>query len=110
MGAIESYKWKIDRQPVSTFLEMCYWLDRYQKENAELKTQVTQLNRRNEVQAGIIEDEGKRTPEEIDEIDRNARAFGWEIGHGAILVGGTICTSDDNPFLSKDWKKEMGFE
>lgn len=49
------------------------------------------------------------TQDQVDEIDRNARAFGWEIGRGAIMVGNMVGTSDSNPFMSPHWKSEMGF-
>lgn len=110
MGAIEQYRFQVDRTPVGAFLDMCKELDKRQKDIMALRAQVEQLTHRNEVQAQIIRDDKCISDEQLDEIDRNARAFGWEIGHGAIMVAGTICTSDNNPFLSKDWKKEMGFE
>lgn len=48
------------------------------------------------------------TEEELEEIDRTARAFGWQLGSGkSIMVGGTLCTTEDNPFLAKNWKDVM---
>ena len=41
--------------------------------------------------------------EELDEIDRNARAYGFEIGRGQRLSEG-IETSEDNPFLDPNWR------
>lgn len=105
------YLYDVDRTPIKTYLTMCDEMERMHKDIMALRGQVEQLQHRNEVQAQIIRDEAYKLDQEtMDEIDRNARAFGWEIGHGAILVGGTVCTSDNNPFMSKDWKKEMGFE
>lgn len=39
----------------------------------------------------------------IDEIDRNARAYGFEIGRGQE-IGPQVNASEDNPFLSRDWR------
>lgn len=47
-------------------------------------------------------------PDHIDEIDRNARAYGFEVGRGAALSHGTIQTSDDNPFMEKNWRAQIG--
>jgi oligoribonuclease len=44
----------------------------------------------------------------IDEIDRNARAYGYEVGRGAALSHGMIQTSDDNPFMAKNWRAQIG--
>lgn len=46
------------------------------------------------------------TSEEVAEIDRNARAFGWEVGRGAPLTR-IVASSPENPFLNKDWDKMM---
>lgn len=43
----------------------------------------------------------------VDEIDRNARAYGWEVGRGAPLKHGTISTSSDNPFLESNWRDQI---
>lgn len=43
------------------------------------------------------------TKDDLDEIDRNARAYGFEIGRGRALAEG-IETSEDNPFLSPNWR------
>jgi hypothetical protein len=37
------------------------------------------------------------------EMDRNARAYGWEIGHGKPLAA-VIEFSEDNPFLDPTWR------
>ena len=34
--------------------------------------------------------------------DRNARAYGWEVGRGQP-IGAVIQSSPDNPFLDPDW-------
>lgn len=43
---------------------------------------------------------------DIEEVDRNARAYGFEIGRGAPLKK-TVETSNDNPFMSPDWKDQV---
>lgn len=39
----------------------------------------------------------------IDNIDRNARAYGWEIGRGHTLTA-TITSHEPNPFHDPDWR------
>jgi len=46
-------------------------------------------------------------PSALGEIDRNARAYGWEIGHGHPLAEQIESTSDDNPFLNPDWRDQI---
>lgn len=43
------------------------------------------------------------TEDEIQEMDRNARAYGWEIGRGQA-IGPEIDTTPGNPFLDPDWR------
>lgn len=43
----------------------------------------------------------------VDEIDRNARAYGYEIGKGHSLAKHIPATSLTNPFLDADWKKRL---
>lgn len=43
---------------------------------------------------------------EICAIDRNARAYGFEIGRGKA-IGRVIWYSEDNPFIHKDWQERM---
>ena len=40
----------------------------------------------------------------VDEIDRNARAYGYEIGRGHPLAKFIPVASDGNPFLKFDWR------
>jgi hypothetical protein len=47
------------------------------------------------------------TIEELEEIDRNARAYGYEIGKGKRLVRVMEDISQDNPFLDPDWRVKM---
>ncbi len=42
----------------------------------------------------------------LEEIDRNARAYGYEIGRGQQL-GREITTSQDNPFLDPNWRDQV---
>jgi hypothetical protein len=39
----------------------------------------------------------------ILEMDRNARAYGWEIGRGQ-LISPNVYVSEDNPFMDEDWR------
>lgn len=50
---------------------------------------------------------GPMTVEKIEAIDRNARAYGYEVGKGANLAQVIHTLSDDNPFLDKDWRLKM---
>lgn len=45
--------------------------------------------------------------EDMDEFDRAARAYGWEVGRGHPLTE-QITTSDDNPFMDPNWRKDIG--
>ena len=47
------------------------------------------------------------TPQDIREIDRNARAYGFEIGRGRLVLGEVVTTSPDNPFLDPDWASNV---
>jgi hypothetical protein len=42
------------------------------------------------------------------EIDRNARAYGWEVGRGHPLAERIESTDPSNPFLAPDWHKNVG--
>jgi hypothetical protein len=52
----------------------------------------------------------KKTPEyievqrKLEEMDRSARAYGWEIGRGKPMTR-HMTLSPDNPFRNKDWEK-----
>lgn len=41
--------------------------------------------------------------EELEEMDRNARAYGWEIGQGA-KIDHMVDASEENPFLDVNWR------
>lgn len=43
---------------------------------------------------------------DIREIDRNARAYGFEIGRGRP-VQDVVASSPDNPFLDPDWASDL---
>jgi len=45
-------------------------------------------------------------PIELTELDRNARAYGWEIGRGAVL-GRQVESSPGNPFLDAAWRERL---
>lgn len=42
----------------------------------------------------------------IMEVDRNARAYGWEIGRGSEIKP-MIQMTDDNPFENPDWRERI---
>lgn len=41
---------------------------------------------------------------DMEEADRCARAYGYEIGKGRSLAEHLVEVSDDNPFMYRDWK------
>lgn len=43
----------------------------------------------------------------IAEIDRNARAYGWEVGHGHPLTEKIESTTPGNPFMDPDWRAHI---
>lgn len=43
---------------------------------------------------------------DLEEIDRQARAYGFEIGRGKPLDV-VVSTSDDNPFMEKNWRCQI---
>ena len=47
------------------------------------------------------------TFEELGELDRNARAYGYEVGRGAKLEE-IVTATPDNPFLHADWAERAG--
>ncbi len=44
--------------------------------------------------------------EALDEMDRNARAYGWEIGQGKPLTR-EMTMSEGNPFNDRDWRDNL---
>ncbi len=45
---------------------------------------------------------------DIEEVDRNARAYGFEIGKGHPLTHMILSTSPDNPFMQPGWREMIG--
>ena len=43
----------------------------------------------------------------VQEVDRNARAYGFEIGRGKPLTKTVDGLSDDNPFLTSTWRNRV---
>lgn len=39
-----------------------------------------------------------------EELDRNARGYGFEVGRGHALTADIETLSDDNPFVNKNWR------
>lgn len=56
----------------------------------------------------VAVDQSVVTDEFITSIDRNARAFGWEIGRGADLSKPVTEMTTGNPFAFLDWRKRAG--
>lgn len=48
-------------------------------------------------------------PELVNEIARNALAYGWEIGLGQEMVP-VLTSSAGNPFLNPNWRKDAGLD
>lgn len=44
---------------------------------------------------------------DLAEIDRNARAYGWEVGRRGIEPTAVTETSEGNPFIDPDWRDRM---
>lgn len=45
--------------------------------------------------------------ENLEEVSRNCRAYAWEIGRGHPLTEKIDHISPDNPFMDKDWRKNL---
>lgn len=50
---------------------------------------------------------GYYSPESVSEIDRCARAYGWEVGRGERIEE-VITTHPVNPFMNPNWREEAG--
>lgn len=42
----------------------------------------------------------------LEEVDRNARAYGWEVGHGRPL-NERFDSDPSNPFLDPEWRNKV---
>jgi hypothetical protein len=67
----------------------------------------------NDVQVGTMDtpELGEAVVEALNrpdpsEADRNARAYGWEIGRGQVL-GQVVNTTEGNPFMSAEWRDDL---
>lgn len=49
----------------------------------------------------------RRGKQKLEDMDRQARGYGWEIGRGTKIEP-MVQTSDDNPFLDPNWKETHG--
>jgi hypothetical protein len=47
------------------------------------------------------------TAEDLAEVDRNARAYGYEIGRGHPLVEVIQESDEANPFLDPNWRDHL---
>lgn len=43
----------------------------------------------------------------LAEIDRNARAYGWEVGRGHLMVDRMEDCDPANPFLDPNWREHV---
>lgn len=63
-----------------------------------------------DIQDSIDEEQRTFTLTEVQEIDRNARAFGWEIGRGHPITEQVGQISFVNPFLNPMWRTAAGLK
>ena len=61
----------------------------------------------NEIVRSLVVEPRRRRDRILAEIDRNARAYGWEIGRGHPLVERIESTDPENPFLAADWRTRL---
>lgn len=54
----------------------------------------------------LVSDRKARRARRLEEIDRNARAYGWAVGRGQPLAE-QIESGDDNPFHDPDWRERI---
>lgn len=60
----------------------------------------------NHYRFGLTDHQMKQLQPVLDEMDRNARAYGWEIGQGKPLTQ-VLDFSPDNPFLYLNWRDNV---
>lgn len=53
---------------------------------------------------GLTDFQMSRLEPLLEEMDRNARAFGWEIGNGKS-IDDVIESTSENPFLDPNWRE-----
>lgn len=53
--------------------------------------------------APLINEMNRLDEHVLDELDTNARAYGYEVGRGQN-IGDRITPSENNPFLRRDWR------
>ena len=58
----------------------------------------------NHYKFGLTDHQMTQLQPHLDEMDRNARAYGWEIGKGAPMLD-EMTFSEDNPFMNPDWRE-----
>lgn len=64
-------------------------------------------HRREESHVRVMELAYALARSELVEIDRNARAYGFEVGRGALLAE-VIEYAEDNPFVDPNWHDQIG--
>lgn len=55
---------------------------------------------------GLTDHQMRQLTPVLDEMDRNARAYGWEVGRGKPLTA-VLDFDPDNPFLNPDWRDNV---
>jgi len=45
--------------------------------------------------------------DKLEEMDRNARSYGWEVGHGQQLASKIENISEENPFQDPEWRQRV---
>jgi len=43
----------------------------------------------------------------IEEVDRNARAYGWACGRAGGLLVPEVTATSENPFLDPNWRERL---
>lgn len=61
----------------------------------------------NKIPRGPIDRDFIERLKQIGEIDRTARAYGFEIGQGHPLVEQITELSEDNPFMDPNWRTKI---
>jgi hypothetical protein len=67
---------------------------------------VDMFNGFNPYKYGLTDHQMKQLKPALEEMDRNARAYGWEIGNGQDLKD-VIDVHDENPFLTSNWRDNV---
>ena len=61
----------------------------------------------NEIAIDIERRRTMRETRDIEEMDRNARAYGWQVGRSGTFPTDVTETTDDNPFVDPNWRDKL---